>query len=304
MSHPYTPSATQLVSITVPDDGVDQRNAASVNTPMQSLADGIAFLNPISASYLVPLADLTALAAIAAPADGTIRHVLGFGMFVFKTSATIGLSPFRVAATDATVGGWLSSTNHQASLTKYLPLNGNVRLSQAIILASVGLSVLNDFTNPTASQAVFSERGFYSSIVYTAGAGSNAWAMPIDAGLIDGATLATATLYFRPVGGHAALPPVQPWLGIVAIDRAAYNPMNLKLKSGTTGFSQLAAANVAAYQVDQALVFTPNQNALIDLTQYAYMLVIGDEGGSANALAGNRYASLGLSMTSIPDARR
>ena len=120
---------------------------------------------------------------------------------------------------------------------------------------------------------------------------------------MDGSTLSSATLYFRPIGGHASVPTVQPWVGIIRNVRTAYNPFADKLKSGATGYTQLAAASVAAYQVDQALVFTPDQNNLIDLSTYSYLLVIGDE-GAGNMLAGNRYAQVALAMTAIPDARR
>lgn len=40
MSHTYTPSPVLLTTITLPDDG-DLETAASVNNPMQTLADGI-----------------------------------------------------------------------------------------------------------------------------------------------------------------------------------------------------------------------------------------------------------------------
>ena len=306
MSTVYTPAAVQLGPITIPSDG-DPAAAASVNAPIQAIADGVTYLNPVAA-YMLPLADLTALAAITTPADGRVCHVLSFGTFVFKTSATSGFSPFRVAAADATVGGWVSSTNHQTSLTRYLTLNKDVRISAlsgaiTAILASVGLQNNVDYANPTVAQAGMSDRGFYSNIVYGAGAGSYAWSVPLDAALVDGSTLSSATLHFRPVGGHAAVPTVQPWFGILRNVRTSYNPVSEKMKSGTTGYTQLAAASVAAYQVDQAMVFTPDQNNVIDLSTYSYLLVIGDE-GAGNMLAGCRFAQVGLSMTGIPDARR
>lgn len=42
MSTVYTPSASELVDITIPSDG-DARTAASVNAPLESLADGVLF---------------------------------------------------------------------------------------------------------------------------------------------------------------------------------------------------------------------------------------------------------------------
>ncbi len=55
MSHPYSPSPVTLTTLTVPDDG-DPRTAASVNGPMQQLADGLfalaaAAITPVVVEY-------------------------------------------------------------------------------------------------------------------------------------------------------------------------------------------------------------------------------------------------------------
>lgn len=45
MSHTYTPDPTNLpTGYAMPDDGPDLRSAATVNTPMEGLADGVAYL--------------------------------------------------------------------------------------------------------------------------------------------------------------------------------------------------------------------------------------------------------------------
>lgn len=287
---------------TIPSDG-DAFNAAAFNVPYQAIADRTQFL----ASKLIVVPSLTVLAAIPAPASGSVRHVVGQGLYTFQPSATAGLVPFRVAAADGTAGGWLASSAYQTSLVRYLTLN-NARISASVgavvgVLASVGLTNNIDFAYPTVAQAAVGDRGFYTNVVYSAGAGSYAWSMPLDQSLIDGSTLSSATLYFTPIGGHAAVPTVQPWIGIIRNVRAGYNPTSGKLKSGATGYTQLAAATVGAYQVDQALVFAPDQNNLIDLTTYSYLLVIGDE-GAGNMIPGNRFAQVALNMTAIPDGRR
>ena len=288
---------------TIPSDG-DAFNVSSVNVAMQAIADRTQYL----ALRVVPLASLAALASILAPANGAGRHVVGQGLYTFQTSATAGLLPFRVAAADGTAGGWVVSSAYQTALTRFVTLNGNVRISASVgaiapVLTVNALTNNMDFAYPTVAQAGLSDRGFFTNIVYSAGAGSYAWSMPLDQSLVDGSTLSSATLYFTPVGGHVAVPTIQPWIGIIRNVRAGYNPTSTKLKSGATGYTQLAAATVVAYQVDQALVFTPDQNNLIDLTTYSYLLVIGDE-GAGNMIPGNRFAQVALSMTAIPDARR
>lgn len=45
MSSVYTPTAVALGNITIPSDG-DARNAASINVPLQAIADGVAFSSP------------------------------------------------------------------------------------------------------------------------------------------------------------------------------------------------------------------------------------------------------------------
>ena len=162
---------TALTVVTGPDDG-DLRSAASVRLGLGQLANAVALY-----SSAAPLADLVALAAITTPANGFVRMVRGLGWYEFRTTATTGLSPFRVAAADATAGGWLSATAYQATLTRYLTLNKDVRISTASgaiapILAATGLANNVDYAYPTVAQAGLSDRGFYTNIVYSAGAGS------------------------------------------------------------------------------------------------------------------------------------
>jgi hypothetical protein len=47
MSSVYTPTATKLVSITLPDDG-DAANASSSNTPDEALADGVLYAQGVT----------------------------------------------------------------------------------------------------------------------------------------------------------------------------------------------------------------------------------------------------------------
>lgn len=301
----YVPVAAPLGNITLPADG-ENIDAIDVNAPFQSLADGLAHATAI-AGAVAALADLTALAAVLAPADGAVRHVVGYGWYVFKTSATTGLSPFRVAAGDFTVGGWVASIAHETTKAVTVPCNRGVFIStdSAGTVASQppNVTVALGYANTTVLQATISDVGFYPLIVQTGGASSYLFAIPIDEFMIDGATLASAHLYLRPKGGHAGLPTRQPWLGIVRNIATGYAPVPQPLLSGVTGVSQLASGSTGAYQTDNTIVLTCDQNNVIDKLQYNYLAIIGDEGGT-NALAGNRFAKILLNFTGIPDARR
>lgn len=96
--------------ITIPSDGDGPGiKAADVNPALEGTFD---LLLNTRKQTVVTVADLAALAAITTPANGSIRHVVGHGFYVFKTSATSGFTPFRIAAGDATPGGWVASETH------------------------------------------------------------------------------------------------------------------------------------------------------------------------------------------------
>ena len=300
-----TPTAVTLPgSITIPADG-ENIDAADVNGPFQHIADGVAF----TTAQLAVLADIAALAAIAAPTNGLVRTVRGFGLYEFRTSATTGLSPFRVAAGDATVGGWVSGTAYETAKTAraYLGQFSPLASKSAGALAAVGLNYAVLFAPATATDIDLSAFGFMTR---QASVGANNWHfhVPLNALLIDGATLASATLRCRPAGSHVGLPTRQISLCLIrntftgSSGSSMPNPDRL-ISAPASGHVALAAASTAAYEADQGLVYTPNQNNVINKSLYSYAALIADEGG-ANALAGAAFASIELAMTGIPDARR
>jgi hypothetical protein len=75
MSSTYTPTATALTSITLPDDG-DARSAATVNAPLEALADGVAY-----ATQMVPdrIDTFTASGTWTCPVGVTSVIVAGVG---------------------------------------------------------------------------------------------------------------------------------------------------------------------------------------------------------------------------------
>jgi hypothetical protein len=300
MSSVYTPTAVKLVNVTLTSD-LDARNAASINTPMQAIADGVAYLN----TETTPLADLATLTATAAPADGLVRHVIGFGLYVFQTAVTSGLSPFWLAADDLTPGGWVSSTAHETSIVRRVPVglglrgitNGGSGGTPATVNPN---TTLLGFTIPIGADGQLDAGSFFPIRVYTGATNQYGYLIDIHSEMIDGATLTSATLNLFPVSGHAGLPTRQPRF---AICRAALPSTTTNLLSTGNGYVQLAAANTAAYQVANALVFTPDQNNTIDKSTYRYFAIILDEAGT-NALAGCGYHTIELAMSALPDARR
>jgi hypothetical protein len=301
MPNTYTPTATALPStITEPLDG-ENRNVASVTNMTRAIANGVAFIN----AQNTRLASLAALTAIPAPTVGMVRLVSGFGLYTFEASPPGGPSPFRLTADDATSGGWVSATAHQTTLIRQVPLGFAVR---GISGASPGppgvinpISTAISYVPLAYADTQFDASSFIPARIYTGTPQSYAYLADLHSQLVDGASLASATLRFKPKGGHGALPTQQPALAICRSPVAAVGtPTNL-LSTGN-GFAVLAAASVVAYEVDQGLVYTPNQNQVIDKTSYRYWAIIIDEAGT-NAIAGAAYYSIELSMT-VPDARR
>lgn len=113
----------------------------------------------------------------------------------------------------------------------------------------------------------------------------------------DGATLVSATLYYRPASGHGALPANFPALSITRASNTA--GVEEFLLSTSAGWAIDTAASVAAYEAPRSLVFTPNQNATIDRDVYSYMIRLADEGG-ANAVANLKFYSVKLTF-SVPE---
>ncbi len=106
---------------------------------------------------------------------------------------------------------------------------------------------------------------------------------------------------------HAGLPSRLPRWGIFRQQKASdpsdplfYNPTAL-LSTGN-GMAIDTSASQATYESAgtsgrRSLVFTPNQYAIIDLANYAYVAIVFDEGGT-NAVIDNQYFSFDLVFSS------
>lgn len=288
MSSVYNPVPVPLGGITIPSDG-DARSAASVNVPLEAIADGVACTTSL-------LATLAALTALAAPADGDIRHVLGYGLFVFKTSATTGLAPFRLAADDATAGGWISETAHQTTLTRYVPANR--------VIGMTGAAQAPALAGPFTGSAVPLFRGGGSFAGNSAStSGTNAWGflIPIDEFLVHGATLASVALTWTSTYNNS--PAVKPQFGVCRTARSGYNVATIIPDSLLAAGFLVDPGGAFAIGTTRAFTLTTDQNQTIDLATYAYSIVLYEQHG-LGAAADAVYHSFAIAMTDIPDARR
>lgn len=284
--------------MTEPSDG-ELRSVASVLNMTRANADRTQFLGLRSN----PLANLTALAALKVPTNGMVRYVTGFGPYTFLTSATTGLSPFRVAATDATAGGWVAGAAYETSFTKRLGLAN--RINQFKLAATYSVDATYDPTTTTQlSYGSGTGSGVVTKLVDTGATNGYHYRFSINDCLVHGATLASALLRFSTGGAPRSVPAKQPGLAIVRRPLTGYLPAATKLLSSpASGFAIAAAADAAAYGALESLTFTADQNNSIDLATYMYEAIIMDE-SHTNALAGNEFKTLAITMSAIPDARR
>lgn len=301
MTATYVPTPTALVDVTEPVD-TEPRTVASVTQMTREIADGVMFAQ----SRTDVLATLAALTAIATPADGLVRHVLGFGLYVFKTSATTGLAPFRLAADDATAGGWVASAAHETVLVRQVPVGLGLRgITNGGAGSTPGTVTVNTtnlaFIPVIGADAQLDFGGMYNLRTYTGATQNYGYLIDINAEMVTGSALSSATLLFTPTS-HAGLPTRQPQFAIVRSSVTSVARVNL-LSTGNGYVTNAAASNAAYQNVDQSLVFTPDQNATIDKTLYRYYAIVIDEAGT-NAVVGNGYHAIQLNFSTIPDARR
>jgi hypothetical protein len=230
VSTSYSPTPAILpASITLPQDLVDQRTAASVNVPFATLADAIAYLGE------------------------SITHTRSMGC-----GAPIG----RVrAGTEA----------------KTYDLKGK------------RLDPWEDGTNLPVLH-VYGERIRCS----TPETGSNVathFAYDVTDLLIDGATVTRCTIDLANPN-TLNLPGMMPAIALVR-----YAPSTDTWESLLAAGTQTdASANVAAYNAIHDIRFVPDQNATVDLTTYAYYVVVCPEGGT-NATEGLSFYRIHIRQT-------
>ena len=300
MGTQYAGSQTFPSDYTIPDDG-DPEDAASVNVALEALGDRTAFLR----SRLDALANLAALTAIAAPTDGLVRLVRGFGVFVFDSAATASISPFAIAAGDATPGAWVSATAHQTAKNVLVhPANcGHIFVTQTYYTPAFNTGVFWPLLGDSTADL---SRGGTGSVavqrVTTGASQAYAYRFPVNQFMIDGATLASVKMRFQgsPPSRGANLPAVMPKFGIQRFD--VDDNVTALLTTGS-GLVTDPSATVGAFISSHDVTFTPDENNVIDKSLYGYSLIFWNEGGT-NALNGDVIYSFLFSFTNIPDARR
>jgi hypothetical protein len=284
--------------IMLPDDGIDDRSASSVDPALEGLADRT---KALGLNLRTALGDLTALAAIAAPTDGMVRHVLEQGLYVFKTSATTGVSPFRVAAADATPGGWKSSTAHQTSVVRMV-LPGWCPLRY---VAGGGTPALVDAPARAAHDIAFKTLvgGVTFQTVTTGAAHADGFEASINEYLIDGATVTQIRARVS-VNSHGALPLFMPRFGVLigSFHLEDFDVATQAMVATNGGMALDTSATVGAYNAEHYITFAPTQNAVVDKAAKHYAIVAFNE-GYTNGVLGLSFLSFEITQT-IPDARR
>lgn len=123
----------------------DVRNAAAVRTYLQTLANRTRFL----IDRLTALADIAALKAIAAPADGLVRHVKAKGIYVFDVSSSAAEALPWIVQPNSGSGRWLHALQAvQAQASGLATLDGSAKVPAAqvpnrLVAASVAKLTAN-----------------------------------------------------------------------------------------------------------------------------------------------------------------
>ncbi len=294
----------------IPSDG-DPPTAASVNVAFQALADRTQYLG----LALSPLTDIATLKTIntTGMTDGTSRHVKGHGYFTFDSGSAATENLPWVVQPNTGSGRWISGTAHQASVTRNVSCDSVQGVgSVAGAVDGIDTTSLDFQVIPITVALVFLSAGsMYPAAVY-GGAGSGKrrrYVIPLNDAMIDGATLSSAVLKFTTFVTHAGVPAELPQFAIfrralASTGLAGYGAASTLLSTGN-GYATLATpANVAAYEVENTITLTPDQNNVIDRSTYRYFAVIGDEARTNATANSNAYQTISLSFASLPDARR
>lgn len=268
--------------------GTDIRNAQSVRDCMQTVANRTRFLYNRTA---IALADVTTLKAVSVSgiANLSIRTVSSQGDYVYDSARSDAESLPWVVAPNTGTGRWILA--NAAALLRSFAFrpdywSHNTVASPASYFFAAGTTDLTIFDGheyatpanyvPVALHAVkFSE-------VYTASSTGYVYAQTLGPEhLPQGRTLSTIALWIDASGtSHASLPQNKPALTVVRTTRTGATYSKLQ-SGGTNGWSVDSSASVAAYETPHDLVFTANQNNVVDHSTYIYALGYIHEGGSS-----------------------
>lgn len=268
--------------ITLPNDATDTVDAVDLNGVAQPLWDQHDFLDT-----------LVALQAILVPTHGLVRYVRGYGHYTFVTSGTYSAStlssPYILTATDGTAGRWVNELAGLGLAT----LSGRGLSGRMLAGCSVdaGYQTRAVLTPPDDTN-VRMNADHYIDLRTVANLTGHILAYDLGPLLYQGATIASVTFYLDAAGGHGALPTMPS----VAVYRSnlASAPASAHLLAA--GWLSDSSANVAAYEVFHSIVYTPNQNNVVDKSQYSYFAYFQNEMG-ANRVAGLEFHSIVVVQT-------
>ena len=145
-----------------------------------------------------------------------------------------------------------------------------------------------------------------TNLGYLVGPGTGTGQVLVLKGLHNGATLSTITVALSVTTAHSGVPASLPQLFVERYNVTAGGAVaSVALSSSDPQLFTPAPGTGAAWvagNVIQPLVYTCNQNNVIDTSQYLYIAVLYDENG-ANSQSGNKYLSVAYGYTAIADMR-
>ena len=259
---------------------------------------------------LASLADLLPIPV----ADGLVRFVRGVGLYVFVAASVLPEEWPWVVDPDVGPGQWIHELYFvQGGAFGLARLDTDARLivnGATLYPRFETARTLQRFSPPaTLGYTTGWQHTSTSSLHHALQGPATGLGQYIPLEVHDGATLATIDIHVRITpGAHANLPAVFPKFRVRRIQRVpGINP-------SVAGYAELRAdsayaviptpANVAAYDSSnvQSWTYTPDQNNVIDRSQYLYVAEVYDENG-ANSVAGNFFYGFILHFSGIADMR-
>ncbi len=314
MSTIYTPSPVALGDVTLPSDG-DAMSAASVNTPLEGLADGIAYLGQTTTT----VASLAALTAIAAPTNSVLRFVKGYGGYLFDTSRSDTVaSPLILAADDITPGRWISqllylpgsvwptftsarSRVRAVSLHDYRITELNQTRGKTVSFIPYWANTdLSDGDLPPAGGDASYADGVFAFLNPPGSPYTQGISICLDPYVHDAARLATVKVQAKGAAGHGSLPNAQWSFGVFR--KPKLSATSLSSLRGGVDYLGDSALSTGAYEVSHAITMTTDTGNVIDTSSYTYTAQIWNESGT-NSIAGLEVYGLELTFDQIADMR-
>ncbi len=201
-------------------------------------------------------------------------------------------TPYEQLA-DRTV--WLKN-RHQTSrvLLAHPGWGQGLRFSNGMLASGSADLIAPQYPDPGATK-ILTDRGIVKFLEIDVG-NANAWGFSFQIPVHDGATLTQVRGRFKPNPTHAAIPALRPKFGVV---RSNFSGTDVALLSTGSGFVSDSSPDLATYNAEKWITLTPDQNNVIDRTQYNYAVVAYYE-GHGNSLANGSWNAFELTFSSIP----